>query len=1020
MPNPLVPQTQTQVRPPRGLGRRRGLVALVAGLTLTGEVAAQALAPRPGTPVWRQARSLRRQLPGHPVGDPGALDAVLEEALAAPYVVGASEALRGGDLLGAAASLSRLVHGVSGAMTMVEAWREVARAEVPAREVAGALPGELDHTAYARWAGQAPGLPTESDADRLRQWFQALEARVPDDVDVSPPELAEMLAPGTLSGIGLAALLPEVPGGGPLGAPPARRRAARREYLRTAWARRLALQQLAARGRAARERLSAAVDRLRIRVTARVHEVGGGPVDGLAATLAGGRLGTALTADGGRFELEAALRRAGQVMDESGILALQLVRNRVEVRRRELPVGRFLAGRASSRGVLQLDLGKVSVPPAEAEVEVQVKGWTGELEDDEGDPQAVRGEVRLVGAAAPQELDEAGLAPFPRQRPGLVMATLAVKLQGGSIVERAFAFGRTKPGETQTLSMALPEGEVELPEAGTSLWRVKHTMKKLSARYRAGEIPRSVFRRAIGEIYRNHRDVYPESPNKSRAFAKQAAAAMREVLKGVEAAREGLRIQEHLDEVSSQLADLRELLPETLRSQYPARRLEEYVRQDVGNAFEAGGGGDYLSVVHLRLIARRARDAISELRGLVAMIVDVVGPRLDKIEARLEQVLEALKADFALSRVAGGPPLEVAVREVMTAELEPLRELVVLAEDLTTSGAVEDLTARATQVEARAGARQAALKGLRRAAQDLLAEARAGAEVAGRQGSSVDAEVATWASGFASTSGGEAAQALASAPFSRGLAEPRALAAALRAVAPMVAADQAYAHAEAARSVHDELIKRSLRELWEMDADAADLQRLAELHPTLRGKELRTATDGMFMKRAAPPPPAPPFSPGTGEGVGRRLAQRARAYLDEERQLAPWVQAARERLAQVPSGQLARADALAQLEALAAVRAGLEPSVRPPTPNHGDPLPGELRAKLEALEATLKQAAEPPADEPQESQAASDATTAELGAEDPEAGEAEAGGEAAPLPQEGAGDASGPPPEDAAPAPSSP
>jgi hypothetical protein len=871
--------------------RGRIVWAALCACSVVVSLAAGGLSPRHGSPLWLEAEELAWELPGAraPTSEE---HAILLEALALPGLTASVSDLVAGR--SPAARLGALVHGDEAALSAREAVGVLAGLRVPAVP-AKDLPAPVARKAAQAFARSEAGraekaLAGGTKASALRAWIRGVARRAAAAApgEGLPEALHPVVSPDTLARA--------------LAGDEKARVASWGEFRALAWARRAIRAGLRARVDTAFTRAVESMKKYRLPMKVRIRPGPGESAEGLVISLLGGRLGTATTDAQGRARMEAGMADLARVARGQGLVALQVVQQRREVLRRELPVERFLeAGKG-------LDLGTLELAPARGRLLIEVPGWDRLLAGQVEDAAPVKGVIRVGGAMRPESLGRDGRAVVPSLMPGLHLVSLAGQDESGTVVQRAFGVVEVPAGGEVVCTMNLPIEDVPEPVKRTKVAQVREDLAGLAARYKAGRIPRAAFRRTVGSIYRIHRAVTGDA-KKDAAFAQEVRVAMQAAFQSVlPEAVTGGDPGPGLSELEASVEEVAEILPEFLRGERPAGRLDEYLQVEVGAAF-AAEEGSFRSIRHWRADLRRSRNAAEEVAGIRELVTGVVAPRLEKLTATLRKQAESYRDGYTHFHLAG-MDYEDRFLELAGAQLDPLRELVRRAEQLSRDHVVEDLRAR---VEAEAASVEAAAVRLRsqgkrwEALRARLEELRKKL----KKSTSRPPELPF---------GGEALVARAAEGELPGAAILRdlgvkgspgdALAKAAATVSRRAPTERALARTSALREALDGRLRAELVAAYERGAEAEALDELAKLAPTQRRKLLAQHTSGLYEKLAAPAPEAPRWV--RSNTVAREnLRTAVLAHDAQRRAVAAYRKARAEELARFEAG----APSLEELEA---------------------------------------------------------------------------------------------------------
>ncbi len=629
---------------------------------------AESIAPRYGSPLARGATELAKELPGSPSPTTLEQQAFLAEALAEPALIQARGALNRRDLEACAQVVSKARWGDTRAMAPYQALALLASYRAPSLP-ALLLPPVEDEASYRKYLEEAKedlnqSLKSRAIRSSWKRWMRGLPDRLPkvsqESLDLKP--YLSTLGPAGAEGW---TTTPKDPN------------PAVYEYRLLAWSRRAAFEVLHARLVELEKSLASELKEHKIGISGSVATGKSPSPPSILLTLAGGRLGTVEAQEDGRFAFEAPLSDLAKIVRSEGTLTLKAVKDRKEVYRRSISGARFLSSTL-------VGVGQLKFAPFRGNLRVYAPTWEDLLA---GEKEAYVASVRVDSTPRPQLLDATGRTEFRDIRSGVHLVSLEVKDKEGSLRHQAFAVVSVPAGEGAEVELPIAHGEAPSAQRRESLDEIRSDMENLAQLYRTGQIADSTFRKAVGSIYRLHRKD-ASGKDQPKAFVLKITELMRSVFQTVKPPEKSSAPEELLSTWQENLEDLREILPTSLQIKRPSGRLLEQVRE-AKEASRAKAEG-FESVYQKRQALIRAQEIADELGGVTSLILDVLGPRLRAIEAKLEKAAKAYEANHALYRLSGR---DIELRFVNFAEedLGPMLELVETASKLVREHVTKDL-----------------------------------------------------------------------------------------------------------------------------------------------------------------------------------------------------------------------------------------------------------------------------------------------------------------------------------------
>ncbi len=480
-------------------------------------------------------------------------------------------------------------------------------------------------------------------------------------------------------------------------------------------------------------------------------------------------------------------------------------------------------------------------------------------------PRKLQVEVRVAGLPGRIALDETARTVVEGLDPGLHVVDLQIKDDRGSLVERAFRPARVVPGGETEVRLSVPTGKAGEQPVPRTLDEARTAMRRLADRFVAGELSQSVFRAAIGEIYRKGRSL-TGNVQRDRRHARDVARTMREVLDSTAEARRKLGIEAGIEAVGEALSDVQGLLPDPLRVERPRDRLAEILDSGEAAAFAPPGPGDYRSRLHRSESVRRAEATAGEQTGLLELIGGVVADRLGQVRDQLAGLLERFAARYSLARGQEGDLYEDRLFALVEEELRPLEALVALAQELRAARRGEDLEGRIESMRQDEVARRAELlalaarmQAIRTRLDSLRTRVGAGLEAAARDEARLRV-VSSWVD----AAGDPERRELHSHMVEAGLADPAwpaGLGRLARSLAERRSHERDRERLQQRTAVFDLLVRRRLRELFELSAPEDLLRQMIEMHPADREQRLEVEVTSVYPREAPPPVPGLPPTP---------------------------------------------------------------------------------------------------------------------------------------------------------------
>lgn len=516
------------------------------------------------------------------------------------------------------------------------------------------------------------------------------------------------------------------------------------------------------------------------------------------------------------------------------------------------------------------------------------------------DEYLVKAVVRLAGYGRPQGLDSHGLAIFPQITPGSYMVDLTTYDEDGGIVFRNLDYVSVPSSRSVTVPLPIPVTAPSRPEVYEDLSQIRSFMRKLLAEYRSGLVAETSFRRALGEVYRLHRERGKTEKQKA-AFAQKVAQEMRQVLAKAQSTK-ARPLDPTIEELEEGLEALWQELPEELETGEPSLRFESDLEELAETFLDLQESSESLPLVVRQKSLDDLEAKVLELNQKSEKLEDTLRKKLPRSLRKLALLVAEYRKELALYRLQG-LSYEERLLELDQTKIQPLKLLLERIQRARRERSFEDLRGRWRDSDDHLAGdrvdldrqdrtlRQLGLRFTRRVDRLPAIEARA-QKTWDAWGSRGQKWLKKWSK--ASLKSKKLGRLLASIPTNLLSQDdfPKDLPSFLLALDELLQDFRDWEDLRAValkrRRAYQEELKARLGKLYQVETKEEEMLADASLDPRKRRRKVRKALPQIFQDRSLPEAPKPFWSKSFLEDLDQKAVEVTRWLLENESSFREW------------------------------------------------------------------------------------------------------------------------------------